>query len=242
MAAMSDEWIVDPLLEGSPYSSSCTLLTNGACRIVVDSGLLIEERALLAALHVRGLDAGDIYAVINTHLHVDHCGNNAIFPRALIFMSFEECRWTDAFYRAIFNSPTPEHAAVEFYAELPSYDLKPRIVRNVARLARFFWKPERLGGEGRFRWFESSALPDGLEIVPTPGHTPFHVSIGVPASTPTIVAGDAVLAEGPAVKVRTMIPHSRDQFLATREALLRRGDRIVPGHGPAFMPMVNAAR
>lgn len=236
---MLDEWVVDPLLEGSVYSSSCTLLTNGARRIVVDSGLSLEERALVDALHGRGLDPSDIYAVINTHLHLDHCGNNAIFPRALVFMSFEEWRWTDAFYRAIFNSRTPEHAAIEFYAELPSYDLKPRTIRNVARLARLFWRPERLGGQDRFRWIEDSALPDGLEIIRTPGHTPFHLSISVPASTPTLIAGDAVLAEDPGAKIRTMIPHSRGQFLATRAALLGRGDRIVPGHGPAFTPAVN---
>lgn len=238
---MSTEWIVEPLLEGTTYSSSCTLLTSGACRIVVDSGLSSEESALRAALDLRGLDPGDVYGVINTHLHVDHCGNNAIFPRALIFMSFDEWRWTDGFYRAIFNSDTPEHAATEFYSELASYDLEPRIIRNVARMVRLFWSHERLGSEDRFRWIETSALPDGLEIVRTPGHTPFHVSISVPASTPTLIAGDAVLAEDPDAKVRTMIPYSRDQFLATRQALLGRGGRIVPGHGPIFTP-VNGTR
>lgn len=236
---MSDEWVVDPLLEGTTYSSSCTLLTQGACRIVVDSGLVLEERALVNALDRRGLDPSDIDAVINTHLHLDHCGNNAVFTRALIFLSFEEWRWTDAFYRAIFNSRTPEDAAAEFYPELPSYDLQTRTIRTAARLARLFWRPERLGGEDRFRWMERSSLPDGLELVPTPGHTPFHVSVRVPASTPTLVAGDAVLAEDPDAKVRTMIPHSRGQFVTTRAALLSRGDRIIPGHGAAFMPMVN---
>ncbi len=233
---MSDEWLVDPLLEGNAYSSSCTLLTRGACRVVVDSGLSLEERALAAALHERRLDPGDIYAVINTHLHVDHCGNNAMFPHALIFMSLEEWRWTDAFYRAIFNSHSPEHVAAEFYTELPSYGLKPRMIRSVARLARLFWSPERLGGQDRFRWIERSALPDGLEIVPSPGHTPFHFSVRIATSVPTLVAGDAVLAEDPNANVRTMIPYSRSQFLATRAALLRRGDRIIPGHGPAFSP------
>src|SRR5205823_727263 len=160
-----------------------------------------------------GVDPRDIYAVINTHLHVDHCGNNAIFGRALIFMSSDEWRWTDGFYRAIFNSRTPEHAAAEFYAELPSYGMKARTIRNVARMARFFWIPDRLGGPDRFRWIESTVLPDGLEVIRTPGHTPFHISIRVPGSTPTIIAGDAVLAEDPDAKVRTMIPHSRRQFL-----------------------------
>jgi glyoxylase-like metal-dependent hydrolase (beta-lactamase superfamily II) len=104
-------------------------------------------------------------------------------------------------------------------------------------MARLFWRRDRLGPEERFRWIEATTLPTGLEIVPTPGHTPFHISIRVAAPTPTIIAGDAVLAEDPEARVRTMIPHSRAQFLATRGALLGRGERIVPGHGCAFTPV-----
>jgi glyoxylase-like metal-dependent hydrolase (beta-lactamase superfamily II) len=234
---MADRWTVEPLLEGNAYSSSCTLVANGGCRIVVDSGLSTDEGTIGRALAVRGIDRRDISAVINTHLHIDHCGNNAFFPCALIFLSYDEWRWTTAFYNAIFNSRAPEQAALEFYAELPSYGLKPRTIRNVARLARLFWKGERLGSEERFRWIESSTPPDGLEILKTPGHTPFHVSVRVPGQNPVIIAGDAVLAADPAAKVRTMIPYSRAQFAATREALLRRGERVIPGHGPAFNPV-----
>jgi hypothetical protein len=44
-----------------------------------------------------------------------------------------------------------------------------------------------------------------------------------------------VLNEDVDAKVRTMIPHSQAVYLETRRALLERGERIVPGHGPAFM-------
>jgi glyoxylase-like metal-dependent hydrolase (beta-lactamase superfamily II) len=99
-----------------------------------------------------------------------------------------------------------------------------------------FWSRARVGAEERFRWLEAWDLPAGLEVVPTPGHTPHHVSIRVAASPPVLVAGDAVLAESADAKVRTMIPHSRAQFLETRQALLRAGGTIVPGHGPQFTP------
>jgi glyoxylase-like metal-dependent hydrolase (beta-lactamase superfamily II) len=231
---MVDGWVVDALLEGNAYSSACTLVTRGSFHLLVDTGLSIEERALVRALAARGLVPDDIDAIINTHLHLDHCGNNALFSRAVIFLSLEEWRWTDAFYNAIFNSRSPEQTALEFYAELPSYGLTPRIIRNIARLVRLFWKRDRLGREEQFRWIERSLLPEGLELVPTPGHTPFHVSVRVPGPVPVIIAGDAVLAEDPEARVRTMIPFSRAQFVATRHALLQRGDRIIPGHGPAF--------
>jgi glyoxylase-like metal-dependent hydrolase (beta-lactamase superfamily II) len=236
MASMSEVWTVEPLLEGSGYSSSCTLVTSRSHKVVVDSGLSLEEGALVKALHARGLEPSDIDTVVNTHLHLDHCGNNAIFSRAVMFMSLEEFRWTNAFYAALFASRTPERVAPEFYPELALHGLNTRTIRNVARMVRFFWNRERLGPEDRFRWIERSPLPSGLEIVPSPGHTPFHVSIRVAAPTPVIIAGDAVLAEDPHAKVRTMIPHSQAQFLATREALLGRGERIIPGHGSAFTP------
>lgn len=233
---MTDLWTAEVLLDGTFYSSSCTLLTRASHRIVIDTGLSLREGELVAALAARGLTPGDIDLVVNTHLHVDHCGNNALFSRADIYMSEAEWRWTDAFYTAIFDSRTPERVAPRFYPELPSYDFKPRTIRNVAKMAKLFWKPERLGPRDRFRWLESSPLPAGLEVLQTPGHTPYHISLRVAGSDPLIVAGDAVLAEDAEAKVKTMIPHSRARFLATRRALLERGERIVAGHGGAFLP------
>ncbi len=233
---MSSPWTVDPLLEGSGYSSTCTLLTSGDHRVIVDTGLSIQGDALLDALAARRLDPADIDLVINTHLHVDHCGNNALFARAAIYMSRDESRWTLAFYDALFHSRTPERVVAEFYPEASARDLQPRTVRNVTRLARLFWSVSRLGDERQIRWTETAALPDGLEILPTPGHTPHHLSIRVAALEPVVVAGDAVLSEDAEAAVRTMIPHSRERFLATRQALVDRGERIVPGHGRPFVP------
>jgi glyoxylase-like metal-dependent hydrolase (beta-lactamase superfamily II) len=239
---MSDAWTVDLLLEGTPYSSSCTLLSNRTHQVVVDTGLSIQEGDLLHALRAKGLEPGDIEIVVNTHLHVDHCGNNAAFSRAAIFMSQAEWRWTDAFYTALFNSRAPERVAPEFYPEVASYGLKTRTIRNVARMARLFWKRDRLGRPEQFHWLETSNLPAGLEVLSTPGHTPHHVSIRVSAPLPVIVAGDAVLAEDAEAKIRTMIPYARAQFLATRQTLLDRGEMLVPGHGPVFVPHPVAAR
>jgi glyoxylase-like metal-dependent hydrolase (beta-lactamase superfamily II) len=233
---MSNQWRAEVLLEGTGYSSTCTLVTNREHRIVIDTGLSIQESALVRALAGKQLAPADIDIVINTHLHVDHCGNNSIFSHAAIFMSQVEWAWTRHFYEALFASRTPERVALEFYPEVESYGLSTRTVRNVARMARMFWHPERVGREHEFKWLETSSLPLGLELLATPGHTPHHVSIRVNGSSPNIVAGDAVLAEDADAKVKTMIPFSRAQFLATRHTLLERGEMIIPGHGPAFLP------
>jgi N-acyl homoserine lactone hydrolase len=233
---MSDAWSVEVLLQGTGYSSTCTLLTGAGHRVVIDTGLSIQESELVTALARKDLTPADIDTVINTHLHVDHCGNNAIFSRAAIFMSQTEWHWTRAFYAALFGSRTPEREVAAFYPEIASYGLKTRTIRNVARMARMFWDPARLGNDAQMRWLETSSLPAGLEILPTPGHTPHHLSIRAAAPEPVIIAGDAVLAEDAYAKVKTMVPYDRAQFLATRQSLLERGETIVPGHGAQFLP------
>lgn len=232
---MSHLWRVETLLEGTGYSSSAILLTSSTHTIVVDTGLSIQESDLIRALRGRGLAPTDVTLVINTHLHVDHCLNNALFTRAEILMSEREWRWATAFYEAIFSTRDVERAATEFYPELPSYHLSPRTIRNVARLARMFWGPERLGRQDQRRWLESTPLPAGLELMETPGHTPYHVSIRVP-SAGTIVAGDAVLAEDLDAKVKTMIPFNREGYLRSRDLVLQAGLIVIPGHGRAFQP------
>ena len=60
--------------------------------ILVDTGIggpdrLISDwrvvnRAMAAALGAHGLSPADVRMVVNTHLHFDHCGQNAVFPHA----------------------------------------------------------------------------------------------------------------------------------------------------------------
>ena len=49
-----------------------------------------------AQLRLLGLEPGDISHVVNSHLHFDHCGCNALFTRAEIFVQGAEMRVTRA--------------------------------------------------------------------------------------------------------------------------------------------------
>ncbi len=66
--------------------SSVTLVTIGSRKIVVDTGLKGEEGLIIDALARRGLTSGDIDTVVNTHPHLDHCGNNHLFYQAVRLM------------------------------------------------------------------------------------------------------------------------------------------------------------
>jgi N-acyl homoserine lactone hydrolase len=69
--------------------SSVTLVIQESKKIVVDTGLFGEEEIILNALARLELRPENIDAVINTHSHPDHCGNNHIFFESEIIVPKE---------------------------------------------------------------------------------------------------------------------------------------------------------
>ncbi len=91
---------------------SCTLLRHAQGNLLFDSGchpgtagdatphwgalaarmvpLHRADDTVLTSLAATGLGADDIDAVICSHLHTDHCGCNALFPRASVIVHADE--------------------------------------------------------------------------------------------------------------------------------------------------------
>lgn len=84
-------------------------------RIIIDTGIgelpekyrkfykIKREKNLVRSLKEAGLAPEDISIVINTHLHLDHCGNNALFKSAKFFVQRKELKYArnpDKFQRA----------------------------------------------------------------------------------------------------------------------------------------------
>ena len=95
------------------------LITAGKEKILVETGIgeLPEtyrkfhtikrkpDQALRAQLQKHRTKPRDITLVINTHLHFDHCGNNALFPNAKFYVQAEELRYAyapDRFQKAAY--------------------------------------------------------------------------------------------------------------------------------------------
>lgn len=63
------------------------------------------DQALRAQLHEHKIKPEDITLVVNTHLHFDHCGNNALFPNAKFYVQADELRYAyapDRFQKAAY--------------------------------------------------------------------------------------------------------------------------------------------
>ncbi|UCG70390.1 MAG: MBL fold metallo-hydrolase, partial [Thermoplasmata archaeon] len=63
-------------------SSTVTLVCADGHNLIVDTGLPGEGKSILQGLSNLGLSKDEIDTVINTHLHGDHMGNNALFNKA----------------------------------------------------------------------------------------------------------------------------------------------------------------
>ncbi|MFQ6080915.1 MAG: N-acyl homoserine lactonase family protein [Candidatus Bathyarchaeia archaeon] len=118
---LDKSFLVYTKYQGQPYEAALKplLIITGEDKILVDTGIgeLPEKhrkfhtvkrkpgQALRAQLQKHDLKLEDIDMVINTHLHFDHCGNNASFPNAKFYVQGDELRYAyapDRFQRAAY--------------------------------------------------------------------------------------------------------------------------------------------
>ncbi len=163
-----------------PVSITCYLVRSEGKTILVDTGIGGRRRPMFPRGHLPesldnlGTSPTDIELVIHTHLHVDHVGWNTVDD--------------EAGKRGILFSNA------EFVIQKGEWD--------------YWMTPERLGEEGsehlrecvepltnsgRIRFVEDErSFDSNLTFLPTPGHTPGHVSIGIySAGERATIIGDA---------------------------------------------------
>jgi glyoxylase-like metal-dependent hydrolase (beta-lactamase superfamily II) len=231
----NNRWKVDVLLPGSWRGATCVLLSKGRHHIIVDTGMPHEACQIVEALRLRELRTSDIRTIINTHFHVDHVSNNALFPASEIFASQESYDWCGAVYSDLLDQQNWQTLVLKYYPETYDYEQAEEMMGKLRKLALRWWDPKRLGNSSQFRWIEKHALPENLEGLLTSGHVPGHASIIVhEGKQRTVIAGDALLSHHHDEKVLTMIPHHRKQSQQDRARILAMRARILPGHDEEF--------
>ena len=83
VSVVKEGWIVRDGARVMDAGSSVTIVQSGDARILIDTGSRSEEEALLSGLGSIGIRPDDITHVINTPMHMDHCGCNELFANAL---------------------------------------------------------------------------------------------------------------------------------------------------------------
>jgi glyoxylase-like metal-dependent hydrolase (beta-lactamase superfamily II) len=163
-----------------PMAITCYLVRSGGKNILIDSGLGNRRRPNFPLGHLdeslakAGLEPGDIDIVLNTHMHIDHVGWNTIdredgsrevfFPNAQFW--YQQAEW--------------------------DYWMQPERMGEPGN-AHLVECCEPLRNTGRITFAEAeTAIDEHLTYVPTPGHTPGHVAIGIVSQGQrAVVVGDA---------------------------------------------------
>jgi len=87
-------------IDGLTWPVHGFLVTYAGGAVLVDTGVggpqewlddwRVVNRSVADALDEHGMTPGDIGLVINTHLHFDHCGQNAVFKHAAFYLQRAE--------------------------------------------------------------------------------------------------------------------------------------------------------
>lgn len=144
--------------------------------IMVDTGFP-GELELLETLEALHFYPEDFTEVLNTHVHVDHIGNNTAFKNARIIASRVDFHYMGKYYFDIVHVKNPVEVLQRYFphSNTKRIDLAAKHSR---RLAEQHWREELLGDIHRIEWIEDHPpVPPFVEFVRTPGHTPGHYAI-----------------------------------------------------------------
>lgn len=198
------------VLERGWLSSNNIVFTQGLKTAVVDTGYVSHADQTLSLL--RSVLAGrDLDLIVNTHLHSDHCGGNALlqsqFLNARVFIppghALDVLEWDEI---ALSYAPTGQSCPRFHYQEL----LQPH---------------------------QQLLLGDDLwEIHAAPGHDPQSVVLFEPQSR-TLISADALWENGFGVVFQELEGiEAFDEVAATLDLIEHlKPLAVIPGHGHVFL-------
>ena len=163
-----------------------------------------EEEELVPMLSRElGWETDDIDYIINTHLHIDHCGQNYRFPNAKFIVSRKE--WDAA------HNPVPWQEAL--YHE-PMFDEKAVL-------------------PSKWTFTEGDVdFMDGIRLIETPGHSAGHISVLIDTKEGVVcMAGDAcVTLRNINENIEPNAKFDGKQLLASYQRIRDNAERVIPGH------------
>ncbi|HYR90128.1 MAG TPA: MBL fold metallo-hydrolase [Terriglobia bacterium] len=238
MTRSENQWKIDIILQGSPTQAAVTLLRKHDLLVLVDSGWPRTRAQLVTALAEQGVQPHEITHVLHTHLHIDHAANHPILTEAVLLASRTEFVWADWLYRNLIEDEDDVRFILSVFPELSGPALEQAVV--FIKVARRICRNDLFSRWNEIRFYEDQALPEGLSLMPLPGHTPGHCGIVVSNIEPVLIVGDALTTEHTCLS--RMPPTDPNDFKASIERVRSFRGRIVPGHLPPFEQRLGGGR
>lgn len=76
----------DGFYDIDPLTSSVSFVQNQGLNMLIDTGTPKFRPIIFEKLAQHKLKPEDIHYIFNTHFHLDHCGNDAFFPNATVWV------------------------------------------------------------------------------------------------------------------------------------------------------------
>jgi glyoxylase-like metal-dependent hydrolase (beta-lactamase superfamily II) len=203
------------------------LLVDGHSITMVDAGYRSDERhAVLDYLESIGAGPTDVRRIIITHHHPDHTGGLAAVVAhtgAEVWAHVEDAPYIDG------TTPRPAPAPgalAAMQANMTEEQRRTMEQRREAMAAAPVPVDVQVVGDERLR------VLGGLVLLHTPGHTPGHLSLFLPALS-LLIAGDALrYVEGKVTGAPEHFTVDTDQALASSRKLAALDfDHMLPYHG-----------
>lgn len=218
MSMRSDQAIILPagmqVFERGWLSSNNILLIDDDSTALIDSGYLTHAEQTLTLVQ-NGLNGRSLTTLINTHLHSDHCGGNALLQRSYDCQTLIPV--ADAPAVAVWDEQALTYKATGQQCERFRYDgcIAPG---DRLRLANLDW-----------------------QVMAAPGHDP-HSMILYCASEAILISADALWQHGFGVIFPELIGESGfAEQAAVLELIAQLEVRLViPGHGAPFTDVAAA--
>lgn len=195
------------------FSYQGFLIETGSSRIIVDTGLgpkqpggpadmgLLLQSLAAASVH----DLGSVNFVVHTHLHPDHVGWDAITTGQSRAPTFPKARYIIA------------RREYEFWSQEQS-DAQGRA--GFAAAVAPFWAAKQI----ELVASDHQIVP-GVTLVPTPGHTPGHVSVRVRSrGQEALILGDVLHHPIQFARPSWDNPADNDKVLGTKTRLRIAGE------------------
>lgn len=164
-----------------------------------------EGETMEKALQTIGWKAQDVNVLVNTHLHFDTCGNNKMFPNAILYVQKKE--W--------------------------QYALRPSINQKEYYQETLLYNSAGCGSGTRLVDGEYE-IAEGLILFPTPGHTRGHQSVIINMEEGVVCyAGHAVnMMENLKDNIIGNILDDTRQAFESMEWIKRTSKFVIPGVDP----------
>jgi glyoxylase-like metal-dependent hydrolase (beta-lactamase superfamily II) len=140
------------------------VFTGDLFSIIIDPGYTEFLPALIEDLHKDGIEPGDINAIVNTHLHIDHC-------------------WADEAFKKISGAKVLSHPLQKKFRDV-----------SIAETSRFFGlQPIEFKEDGLLEDDKLNTGDLEIEFIPSPGHSPDSVCFYSKESK-FLVCGDVIFS------------------------------------------------